>query len=74
MVKTDIIRAFGLEPASFDVSKFGSGHINNTFLLSGRNGEKYILQKINTYVFREPGVIARNQRVAVDFLDENHPS
>ncbi|MGN7721510.1 phosphotransferase enzyme family protein [Chitinophaga sp. 22620] len=74
MVNTDILRAFGLEPASFSVQKFGSGHINNTFLLGGRDGEKYILQKINTYVFKEPGVIARNQRLAADFLAERHPS
>ncbi|WP_343701894.1 aminoglycoside phosphotransferase family protein [Chitinophaga sp.] len=72
MVNESIVRAFGLEPGAFEVKKFGSGHINNTFLLSGEKGQ-YILQKINTYVFREPEVIARNQRLAADYLATRHP-
>ncbi|RPE09433.1 aminoglycoside phosphotransferase family protein [Chitinophaga lutea] len=72
MVSGSIISAFGLDPEAFEVKKFGSGHINNTFLLSGTQGQ-YILQKINTYVFREPDVIARNQRLAADYLAEHHP-
>ncbi len=73
MANTDIIHAFGLNPAEYEMQKFGSGHINNTFLLSGRSGEKYVLQKINTYVFKEPEVIARNQRLAANYLAKHHP-
>lgn len=73
MVNGSIIRAFGLDPETFEVKKFGSGHINNTFLLSGPQNTRYVLQRINTYVFKEPEVIARNQRLAADFLAANHP-
>ncbi|WP_341835128.1 aminoglycoside phosphotransferase family protein [Chitinophaga pollutisoli] len=73
MVHTDIISAFGLQPGEFSMQKFGSGHINNTFLLTGPNDKRYILQRINTYVFREPDVIARNLKLAGDYLDKHHP-
>src|SRR5690606_12335269 len=46
---------------------------NNTFLLNGVDGKKYILQRINTYVFKEPEVIARNLRLAASYLAEHHP-
>ncbi|MCK7560168.1 aminoglycoside phosphotransferase family protein [Chitinophaga sedimenti] len=73
MVNIVIIKAFGLDAADFEMQRFGSGHINNTFLLSGKNGEKYVLQKINTNVFKEPWVIARNQRLAADYLAQKAP-
>ncbi|MGX5819621.1 phosphotransferase enzyme family protein [Chitinophaga lutea] len=73
MINANILKAFGLDPATCEAKKFGSGHINNTFLLTSANGERYILQRINTYVFREPDVIARNQRLAADYLAKHHP-
>jgi Ser/Thr protein kinase RdoA (MazF antagonist) len=73
MVNAEIVSAFGLNAADYEIKKFGSGHINNTFLLSGQQDQKYILQRINTYVFKEPGVIARNLRLAADFLAKHHP-
>ncbi len=49
------------EPGSCE--SYGSGHIHDTYLvqsLSGNTEFKYILQKINTYVFRQPDVIMAN--------------
>ncbi|SEW54748.1 Phosphotransferase enzyme family protein [Chitinophaga arvensicola] len=69
-----ILQAFGLEPEGLNVRKFGSGHINNTFLLEKKqDGSRYVLQKINVNVFKEPGVIAANQRMAADYLAVHHP-
>lgn len=73
MVNIVIVKAFGLHAADFEMQRFGSGHINNTFLLSGKDGSKYVLQKINTNVFKEPWVIARNQRLAADYLAKHSP-
>lgn len=73
MVHPDILQAFGIQVDASGIKKFGSGHINNTFLLTGKDGNRYILQKINTYVFKEPEVIARNQRLAADYLALHHP-
>ncbi len=68
-----ILQAFGLDGPGTDIKKFGSGHINNTFLLQKPDGSRYVLQRINTAVFREPEVIARNQRLAADHLAKHHP-
>ena len=50
------------------VQPYGSGNVNDTFLVSvkpaGPNGEtpKFILQRINTHVFRQPQLIVANMR------------
>ena len=51
-----IVSLFGLTAQSVDCEPFGSGHINRTYLveLKTKDGatEKYILQAINTHVFK----------------------
>lgn len=50
-----ICNKFGLKGEFVDASAFGRGHINSTFLLSlceGRKTTRYIVQKINSTVFR----------------------
>ena len=50
------------------VQPYGSGNVNDTFLVSVKpaqqNGEmpKFILQRINTHVFRQPKLIVANMR------------
>ena len=46
------------------ISPFGAGNVNDTFLVStGSNQEKcFILQRINTHVFRRPELIMQNLR------------
>jgi Ser/Thr protein kinase RdoA (MazF antagonist) len=69
-----ILTAFGLKGEDYLLQRFGHGHINNTVLLHSRNGgNDYILQKINSNVFRQPGVIATNHRLAADYLAKHHP-
>jgi hypothetical protein len=68
----DILSAFGLEANNFEISKFGSGHINHTYLLSSLK-EKYILQKINIQVFKEPQIIAKNIHQTSEYLSKTHP-
>ncbi len=38
---------------------FGNGHINSTFL-ANHNGQKYVLQKINTNIFKKPDELMQN--------------
>jgi len=52
-----IVEQFSLEGAVTSTQPFGGGHINDTYLITSNGtekGHKYILQKINTYVFRNP--------------------
>jgi len=52
---------------------FGSGHINDTLLVElesdGKN-DKYILRKINGYVFEKPGLIIENTVMITNHIRE----
>lgn len=73
-MSVQVLAAFGLEPKQFDVRPFGSGHINKTFLAANRKGSNhYILQRINTRVFKRPEVIARNHRLTWEYLAQSQP-
>lgn len=73
-LNTSILQAFGLTPEQVEIHRFGSGHINNTFLVEKKqDGSKYVIQKININVFKEPEVIASNQRLAANYLAAHYP-
>ncbi|MFC1724853.1 phosphotransferase enzyme family protein [candidate division KSB1 bacterium] len=55
------------------VNIYGSGHINDTFAVETKyNGgiKKYILQRINTDVFRKPVLVMENIKLVLDKLHE----
>lgn len=66
-----VLKEFGIDPGAH-VARVGSGHINKTFKVTTGNAG-YILQQINTNVFVNPEVIARNLEHARDHLSQNHP-
>lgn len=66
-----ILDRFGLSPSEYSVERTGSGHINFTYLVKGPT--TFILQRINTNVFRNPEIIAANLREAADFLAAKYP-
>jgi hypothetical protein len=45
-----------------DVHEYGSGNLNDTYLATFEGTEPIVLQRINTYVFRQPELIMRNMR------------
>ena len=55
-----------------DVSKYGGGHINKTYLITTYYDKdaKYILQEINSKVFRRPKVVMRNIDLVTNFIRE----
>ncbi len=69
-VPAQIRQQFGLAPDA-DVTKIGSGHINYTFLVKGK--PSFILQRINTFIFKKPEIIANNICVAETYLTKNYP-
>lgn len=76
MVHPRILEGFNLDFEAYRIERHGSGLINNTFRLfhrPGTAGSDYILQRINTHVFRDPYVIVRNHRLAADYLASVHP-
>ncbi|MBQ6137105.1 MAG: aminoglycoside phosphotransferase family protein [Kiritimatiellae bacterium] len=46
-----------------DVSRYGSGHINDTFKVETRRGVRYILQRVNTDIFPQEMLKANILRV-----------
>lgn len=71
-VPASVLSQFGFDPAHHSVEKTGSGHINYTYLVMGARSS-WILQRINTNVFRQPEVIAANLRHAASHLTIHHP-
>ncbi|MGB5008357.1 MAG: aminoglycoside phosphotransferase family protein, partial [Ferruginibacter sp.] len=71
----DILFQFGLNSDRFSVLPFGNGLINSTWVIEDDPGTPaYILQKINTQVFKHPEDIAFNTRMIGDYLRLNFPA
>ncbi|ABZ74970.1 aminoglycoside phosphotransferase [Shewanella halifaxensis HAW-EB4] len=58
-IRQNILSHFGIDAASAKVSPLGNGHINHTFLVRGNDNE-FVLQKINTDVFKTPSALVNN--------------
>ena len=67
-----ILNSFGLNPTEHQIQFFGSGLINHTFKVTGK-GEAYILQQINSDVFKSPHDIADNLTLIQNYLNELYP-
>ncbi len=50
-----------------DVSRYGSGHINDTFKVETARGVRYVLQRVNTDIF-EPTLLKNNILRVTEFL------
>lgn len=66
-----ILPLFGLSAGENSVTRFGSGHIHQTYLVSGP--KRYILQRVNVKVFTQPEIIADNLQKASAFLRARSP-
>jgi len=69
---TAILNAYGFSAADYQVEPFGPGLINHTFKVYG-NADEYILQQLNTSVFKSPQAIAGNLQLIGSYLKEKHP-
>ena len=67
-----ILSLYGFNPTSTQYQAFGSGLINNTWII--REGDRtFILQRINDFVFTKPRDISYNIRRMADWLRLHHP-
>jgi Ser/Thr protein kinase RdoA (MazF antagonist) len=66
---TDILDiATQFEPGAERAEPFGSGNINDTYLVELRGGSRLILQRINQSVFPYPKLIMANMRAMMDHV------
>jgi len=68
----EILLAYGLQ-ANASTTPFGAGLINHTWKVEDESGT-YILQKINTTVFKNPRFISDNIQAIGNWLAKEHPS
>ena len=71
----DVISKFKTDGEPRSCSPFGGGHINKTYLAYDSAGSSYILQNINTYVFKQPEPLMTNVLAVTEHLGKyaDHP-
>lgn len=65
-----ITEEFNIDGSFIDAIPFGSGHINDTFLIA-TSSENYILQRINNNIFKDVEKMNKNIILALNHLNEN---
>ena len=65
-----IAQQFAAPGAVTDVRAFGSGNINDTFLVNVVGGDEpsFVLQRINTHVFQQPALVMQNMRIFTEHV------
>ena len=74
---TDTAAAFNVEGKFLSCEAHGSGHIHDTYLLKTtgtKQNRQYILQRLNTYVFRKPEALQDNLHRILEYLHQNASS
>jgi len=65
---------FALQAAPASVTPYGNGHINDTFLVTCAGGagppQRFVLQRINTHVFKDPLAVMANISAVTRHLRE----
>jgi hypothetical protein len=59
MLTEKLPEQFGLS-GNFSLTELGGGHINRTFLVTAADGCRYILQSLNSDIFRSPEKVMEN--------------
>lgn len=59
------------QAASFEVEPFGQGNVNATYLVTPGTSERFILQRINTHVFRAPTLVMGNIRTVTEHIRQS---
>ena len=66
----DTLEQFDIKGTVMGYSPLGNGHINTTYLVTTKEGECYVLQKINNHVFKDVDKLMSNIYLATKFLSE----
>jgi len=65
---TFIAEQFNPGGNTLNVREFGNGNINDTYVVTRDTQEKFVLQRINTNVFKYPQLIMKNMRVFTEHV------
>ena len=64
----EILLRFPIEGKALSAEPLSAGHINRSFLITTDAGRRYVLQRVNPFVFRDAAAIMENIRLIRDFL------
>ena len=64
----DVLSQYELPGKFQNITENSQGNINKTFVILLDNNNKYLLQKINSNVFKEPYLVMKNIELVTDFL------
>ena len=67
---TEVLNHFELKSPIVSCERYGSGHINETYLAVGKDGVRYILQKINNHVFQNVAELMENVAAVTNYLNQ----
>ena len=70
MEKKEILEQFQVDGELVSIEPYGSGHINHTFLVKTKEQKKYILQGINSRIFRDTDALMENIAGVTAFLKQ----
>lgn len=66
--RQEALNAFDFAAKAKTSLRYGSGHINDTFVVNLVDGSRVILQRINTGIFRDPEALMQNITSVTEFL------
>ncbi len=67
-----ICEIFGIKTPLKSVEILHSGHINDTYLVSQQNDEQFVVQKLNSQVFKNAEAVIANKIVVSEHLQANY--
>ena len=68
-----VLAKFRLDSPAVTCERYGFGHINETYLVVTASSHRYILQKINNFVFRDVAALMENISSVTSFLRSQEP-
>ncbi|MFR4351288.1 MAG: phosphotransferase enzyme family protein [Roseburia sp.] len=68
METQEAIRQFALPAETVSVEPYGNGHINDTYRVETADGKRYILQRMNTSIFKKPVELMENVCGVTEYL------
>jgi Ser/Thr protein kinase RdoA (MazF antagonist) len=70
----EIAGRFDLPAPPTTCRPYGNGHINDTFLVQDAAGARYVLQRVNRRVFRQPEAVMANVATVIEHLSQGASS
>lgn len=66
----DVLSNFAVNGSIVSCTPYGNGHINDTYLVVS-DTKRYILQKMNKYVFKKPSEVMENIEKVISYMEKN---